>query len=252
LAVIVRPLFALIERESLARQAARDNAAQNIMVCLRKQQGRPRYSLYLRPFKTAGLLASNTVEVSPGGQPGNIQIDFEAILAGALPAHRPLIALGAPGALLPTHPEGLTTWPIDQTWDIPGSGKILTTECGWREDLILLASHAETIVIVPLNFPGTIWEIQWLFDNHMLGKCVFTMPASMGGARDYGEAWKASVRTLSELGIETPDYQPSGQLFVVEDGAVRSLPSFVKSFVPRTAALLIQFMFLQSHRRKAS
>jgi hypothetical protein len=251
-AVIVRPLFALIERESLARQAARDSAAQRIMVCLRKQRGRPRYSLYLRPFNTTGLLASNTVEVSPGSQPGNIQIDFEAILTSAFLADRPLIALGVPGALLPTHPEGMTTWPINQTWDIPGTGKILTTESGWRQDLILLASHAETIVIVPLNFPGTIWEIQWLFDNHMLGKCVFIMPASMGGARGYDKAWKASVRTLSALGIEPPDYHPSGQLFVVEDGAIRSLPSFVQSFVPRTTALLIQFRFLQSHRRKAS
>ena len=256
LSIIVQPLFALIERESLARQAARDKAAQRVMVCLRKQAGRPRYSLYLRPFKTAGFLASMAVETFSASQHGglqitNVQIDFEAILAGAFPAHRPLIALGTPGALLPIYPEGVTTWPIGKTWDIPGTGKVMTTESGWQEDLILLANHAETIVIVPLNFPGTIWEIQWLLDNNMLGKCVFVMPPSMSGARSYGEAWKASVRTLSAIGIELPDYDPSGQLFVVEDGTLRSLSSFVKSFVPRTAALLIRFRFLQSHRRKA-
>jgi hypothetical protein len=231
----------------------RDDAAQHIMVCLRTQRATPRYSLYLRPFKTTGLLASNAVGVaSPDQPPGNIQVDFEAILAGAFPAHRPLIALGAPGVLLPTHPEGVTTWPINQTWDIPGTGKILTTESEWREDMVLLASHAEMIVIVPLNFPGTAWEIRWLVDNHLLPKCVFIMPASMSGARDYDEPWKEAVSSLSALGIEPPDYQSSGQVFIVEDGAVRSLPSFVKSFLPRTTALLLQFTFLQIQRRKAS
>jgi hypothetical protein len=204
LSIIVQTLFALIERESLARQAARDRAAQRVMVRLRKQAGRPRYSLYLRPFKTAGFLASMAVETFSasqhrGLQITNVQIDFEAILAGAFPAHRPLIALGTPGALLPTYPEGVTTWPIGKSWDIPGTGKVMTTEIGWREDPILLANHAETIVIVPLNFPGTIWEIQWLFDNNMLGKCVFVMPPSMSGARSYGEAWKALVRALSAI-----------------------------------------------------
>jgi hypothetical protein len=107
-------------------------------------------------------------------------------------------------------------------------------------------------VIVPLDFRGTIWEIQWLSSKHMFPKCVFVMPATMTGAKDYKEAWKNAMRALSEIGIDTPYYEPFGQLFVVENGAVRSLPSFVKSFLPRTTALMIQFMFLQCHRRKTS
>jgi len=77
------------------------------------------------------------------------------------------------------------------------------------------------------------------------------MPASMSGARAYEEAWKQVARSLSALGIEVPDYERFGRLFIVEEGAVRSLPSFVKSFLPRTTALLLQFTFLQIHRRKA-
>jgi hypothetical protein len=251
-AFIYPPVFALIEAESKVRQAVRDKAAQRIMADLRQAHGRPRFSLYLRPFKTTGFLAINVVGEVPGmQQQANIQIDFEAILASAFPAHRPLIALGEPGALLPTTPEGTKTW-VD-SWGIPGTGKVRSTESTWQEDLILLANAAEMIVMVPMNFPGTLWEIRWLFNHRMLGKCVFIMPPSMGGARSYEEHWRASMRILSDLGVEPLAYNPTGRLFVVENGVVRSFPSFVKSFfVPRSAALLIQFRFLQRRFSKAS
>jgi hypothetical protein len=85
-AVILRPLFALIERESLARQAARDDAAEDIMTCLRRQQPTPPYSLYLRPFKTTGLLASNTVgsSVVPGQEAKDADL---VIYCGCCPMH---------------------------------------------------------------------------------------------------------------------------------------------------------------------
>jgi hypothetical protein len=253
--LIMRPLFALIELESRARQVARDRAAERIMARVRDPVGAPvpHFSLYLRPFKTTGHLASNAIGVQTANQqPANIQIDFEAILASAFPAHRPLIALGTPGALLSTHQEGWTFWPIDHIWDIPGTGKVASTETDWRKKIMLLARHAETIVIVPLNFAGTIWEIRWLHRNGMLPKCVFVMPASMTGARDYAEAWQEISRFLTSIGIYPPEYQRFGRLFLLNTGTLRSLPSFVGAPVPRATALLIQFALLQRCNRHAS
>jgi hypothetical protein len=65
------------------------------------------------------------------GHHGNIQTDFEAILAGAFPAHWPLIALGTPGRLLPTSPPGTEPESLTRTWDIPGAGKVESSEEEW-------------------------------------------------------------------------------------------------------------------------
>ena len=252
--IFMQSLFVLMDLESRARQAARDRAAQRIMTRLRDPVGAPvpRFSLYLRPFKTTGHLASLSVGVPfLTDEPGNVQTDFEAILASAFPAHRPLIALGTPGALLSTHPEGWISRPIDHTWEIPGTGKVACTETDWREKFMLLARHAETIVIVPLNFAGTIWEIRWLHCNSMLPKCVFVMPASMLGARDYVQAWQETSRFLTSIDIDPPEYQQFGRLFLLNKGTLRLLPSFIGAPVPRATALLIQFALLRRCNRNA-
>ncbi|MFD1938502.1 hypothetical protein ACFSKW_44215 [Nonomuraea mangrovi] len=254
--LILGPLFALIELESRGRQYSRDRRAGRVMALLEDPAGGPppRFSLYLRPFATTGHLASNAVGVQASAteQPGNIQTDFEAILAAAFPAHLPLIALGRPGTLLPTRPEGVNTWPINRTWDIPGTGKVACTEDDWQDKVKLLARQAELIVIVPLAFAGTVWEIRWLHENRLLDKCVFVMPATMEGARDYSGAWKQATRVLRSLGVRPPAYQESGRLLMVAKGqdVMRSLPSFVHAPLPRATALLLQFAFLRRRRRE--
>lgn len=254
--LILTPLFALIELESRGRQSSRDRRAARVMSLVADPTGGPppRFSLYLRPFATTGRLASNSVGVqaSASEQPGNIQTDFEAILAAAFPAHRPLIALGVPGALLPTHPEGVQTWPINHTWDIPGTGKVACTDSDWQDKVKLLARQAELIVIVPLAFAGTVWEIRWLHANRLLDKCVFVMPATMEGARDYSPDWEAATRVLRSLGVRPPAYRDSGQLLMVAKGhnVMRSLPSFVHAPLPRATALLLQFAFLRRRGRE--
>ncbi|MEU7895859.1 hypothetical protein AB0B45_23765 [Nonomuraea sp. NPDC049152] len=254
--LILAPLFALIGLESRGRQSSRDRQAGRIMALLEDPTGGPppRFSLYLRPFATTGHLASNAVGVQASAteQPGNIQTDFEAILAAGFPAHLPLIALGRPGTLLSTQPEGVYTWPVNRTWDIPGTGKVACTEDDWQDKVKLLARQAELIVIVPLAFAGTLWEIRWLHKNRLLDKCVFVMPATMAGARDYSPAWKKTTRVLRSLGVRPPAYQESGQLLMVVEGekVMRSLPSFVHAPLPRATALLLQFAFLRQRRRK--
>jgi hypothetical protein len=247
--VVFAPLFALIERESLARQRRRDRTAAEIARAIQDGQASRPFSLYLRPFDTAGNLSSNLV-ASPDGDVGNIQTDFEAILAGAFPAHRPLIALGTPGRLLSTHPKGWTFWPIDRTWDIPGTGKVRSTEEGWRDAVTRLAHAAEMIVVVPLDFPGTMWEVQLLHEQGLLAKCVFVMPISVGGDRDYATAWRSVMPHLSQAGIDPPPYRRSGGLFFMEGRSWRSLPSFVTAPVPRTFVLLMLFAHIRRRLRR--
>ena len=251
-ALIVRPVFALIERECLARQRHRDRTAAHIAsTATDGAKPVPPFSLYLRPFTTTGQLPSNLIGHTGGSEePGQIQTDFEAILASAFPAHRPLIALGTPGKLLSTHPEGWTFWPIDRTWDIPGTGKIASTEDGWRQTVSLLARHAELIVIVPLQFAGTLWEIEFLHAQGLLSKCVFVMPASQA-ERDYADAWRTVTPTLMRETIEPPEYHSSGRLFFLEAGSWHSLPSFVKAPLPRATALLAAFSLVRRRLRSS-
>ena len=172
-ALVAQPLCNIIERENRARQRRRDAAAASIVAALPSGLRAP-FSLYLRPFDTTAQLSSNLIGASvtgPGGTGpgGNIQTDFEAILASAFPAHRPLIALGTPGALLPTKPQnGWTQLGIDLTWDIPGSGKWASAEEDWRDTVALLARNAELILIVPLQFTGTLWEIEYVCTHDLL------------------------------------------------------------------------------------
>ncbi|AHH95644.1 hypothetical protein [Kutzneria albida] len=245
-ALVGQPCFALMELESSARQRARDAAARRIA----ETPDRYRFALYLRPFTTSGQLASNAVGVlSADGQVGNIQTDFEAVLASAFPAHRPLIAAGRPGELLPTGVQGLGSM-IDHTWDIPGTGKFQCTEANWRSRVTTLARHAETVVVVPLDFAGTRWEINWLYRNGLLSKCVFVMPPTMAGARDYEKPWAQVEGFLRARGVQVPGYRSSGGLFEVSaDGTeLVSRPSFVYAPVPRATALLIQFALTRRRR----
>ena len=250
--VILKPLFALIEQESMARQRARDRAAGRIVARLREASPMPapRFSLYLRPFQTTSHLGSNLIGMQNPhqGPDANIQTDFEAILTSAFPAHCPLIALGTPGALLSTHPEGWDFWPIDRTWDIPGTGKLACTESDWQETVMLLARYAETIVVVPLHFAGTVWEMEWLHRSGLLAKCAFFMPASPSGADDYEKAWEKVSPFLASIGITPPSYQKSGRLFFLEGGKIRSASSFITVPLPRATALLLQFARFRRHQ----
>jgi hypothetical protein len=146
--------------------------------------------------------------------------------------------------------EGWTSFLGQFLWGIPGTGKVASTETDWHEKIMLLARHAETIVIVPFNFAGTIWELEWLHHNGMLPKCVFVMPATTGGARNHEEAWKDASRFLTSIGIHAPEYERSGKLFYLDEGTVRSLRSFVEAPVPRATALRIQFALLQRRARR--
>jgi hypothetical protein len=250
LAALVQPIFAVIEGESRARQRHRDRSAADIERAVRGG-GRRAFSLYLRPFKTTGALDSNLIgNVAGAGDMGNIQTDFEAILASAFPAHRPLISLGRAGELLATHSTTVTTWPINRTWDIPGTGKVESAEKDWVDTFSMLASQAEQFVIVPLNFDGTQREIEILRAHGLFSRCVFVMPPSMTDEQNYAAAWRSVTPLLERAGIDPPAYQSAGRLFFAEDGSWRSLPSFVTAPVPRATALLLVLAHIRRRVRR--
>lgn len=254
IALLSKCIFVFINLENYARQVSRDKAAERIMTRLRHPVGTPtpRFSLYLRPFDTTGRLASTSVG-SDGlghghygniqGHSGNIQIDFEAIFASAFPSHRPLIALGTPGTLLSVRPEGMWSWPISPDWGLPGTGKVASTDIEWRENFMLLAHHADVIVVVPLEFPGTIWEINWLYRNGMLSKCVFFTPATMHGALSYEKSWEKITQFFASIDIEIPKYQPFGQIFMLNNNAFYQfvLCSIILYPVPSACSLYLHF-----------
>jgi hypothetical protein len=223
--VVLLPLLlavlAVMTWENRARQRIRDRRAERIVDRVPARPGGrpPRFSLYLRPFATSDRLGTSDIgRVSFSGgnmETVNIQTDFEAYLAGALPASRPLIAAGRPGILL----TAATDLP-DGHWapDIPGIGKFPCTEENWRERVTAAARAAELIVVIPLDFPGTQWELQWLHENGLLSKCVFLMPPTRPGNPGYEVAWRQASAALSGLGVKIPGYRNNGALFAFKAG----------------------------------
>ncbi|MEU5259719.1 hypothetical protein [Amycolatopsis sp. NPDC021455] len=243
--VVFLPLFliirALMSWENRARQRSRDRRAGLIVErVLDRPEGKPpRFSLYLRPFTTADRLGTAEVGavVQFEGRMGvvNIQTDFEALLAVALPASRPLIAAGRPDVLLTA-----ATDQQDGEWapDIPGIGKFPCTEADWRSRVTAAARAAELIVVIPLDFPGTRWELQWLKENGFLAKCVFLMPATRQGSPDYTKPWRSARAALSATGVTLPDYSPEGALFAFADADLSVPVSFPLATIAPTTLLL--------------
>ncbi|MGW7045544.1 hypothetical protein ACWGDT_23140 [Streptomyces avermitilis] len=253
--LVWRPVFALFEAENRLRQWARDRRAERIVervVGHRREHGPvPCFSLYLRPFRTRGML--DTLSVAPGEaavhqqQGTSIQTDLEAILAAAFPAHRPLIAADRHGVLLSTMPKDYWSWPISRTWDVPGTGKFRCTKSDWRMKVTRLARHAELVVIVPLNYKGTKWEITWMQRQGLLHKCVFVMPTSPYGGVNYRKRWNEARKFLRSLGITAPEYDDRGGILAVgADGATMvRCSSRPGRLLPQSLGLLVDFTLLR-------
>jgi hypothetical protein len=245
---VVRPIFWLIGREIRSRQVYRDRVASKIMNDLLAIEAgahvtQPRFCLYLRPFATTNELpTTSTGNPGPLRQPGNIRVDAEVLLSAAFPLHCPLIALGEPGRLLSTKFAHLLTWPIDGIWDLAGTGKVQSAEGDWRAKVQLLAHAAEAIVIVPFDFPGTRWELEWLNRNGNLGKCVIAMPPSVPDGPDYRPSWEDAERLLHPMGVAVPQYGESGSLLLIDDKnrIARSYSSYLSTVIVGPGLLHVQ------------
>ncbi|MEV4921611.1 hypothetical protein [Streptomyces roseoverticillatus] len=248
------PAIALINLENLARQHVRDRRAQRLGKLVRDGRA-PAYSLYLRPFSTtdrlatlANVILSPGTSLSTGMSVANIQQDFEAKLAASFPAHRPIIAVGAPGTMMCGFAKAVTTSPPPSfiPLEVPSTGKIPATDETWRDLVANLVGPAELIVVVPLDFPGTQWEINLLHRAGLIHKCVFYMPATMEGNDSYAAAWQGAMTALAPLGLVLPDYTPRGALIMITrsgDVIAYKLPSLALT-------RFVRFQQFRQHARR--
>jgi hypothetical protein len=60
-----------------------------------------------------------------------------------------------------------------------------------------IADGAKGILLVPSDRPGTLWEIDTLRQEGLLGKVIFVMPPSSAGQHDTRQRWESARQALS-------------------------------------------------------
>src|SRR5215468_435722 len=145
-------------------QRRRDAVAAEILRSVRNSvKDLPRFALFLRPFmSTDHLPAQPLLSEFTGGFPTHL--DVEALLARALRKECPLIALGREGEMQ------------------EGAGRVTVTEDEWRGAIAQLEARAAFQVILPSTRPGTLWELERLVHEEVLGRTLFIMPEQLRAA----------------------------------------------------------------------
>jgi hypothetical protein len=196
-------LFGALLRRRLVslRQAENDGLALKIMGDLRASRAArvPEFYLYLRAFETTGrlhvplFLRLRKISI---GLMRLVTNDVESYVSGAIRRIAPLVALGSTGEAI-------------------GAGRIVTDDDHWRADVRVLMDRAKAILVVPSDRPGTIWEIDTLKSSDLLHKVIFIMPPRSKGTLDTRERWGVAQQAMAARGLDAPDYQDRGLLFVV-------------------------------------
>lgn len=181
----------------------------------------PDYALFLRPFRGTGKLDTQSGEAVEA-------LDLETILARVLKP-RWFVGLGS-----------------QMERSILGAGRVYFRDVEWWDSVRVLAKHAACIIIVPSAHEGTLKEIRWLYEEHLLPKCVFIMPPMPNGGplrvdlrgsspvffkndtvADQAALWSTARAALRESpGIELTPYDARGALLGldVEGRVVRIVP----------------------------
>jgi hypothetical protein len=185
-----------IQKHDQASQTSRDISAQTNLESV--QSGlRPKYAVYLRSFWLDGKAPTEYAEYRSEFIREPPQRDFEYLLAAALVADTPLIAIGRTGGVL-------------------GTGKVESDDASWEEKAKDLCRHATNIFMVPLDTPSTQWEVLMLKEKGLLNKTIFVMPPSSGplfGDSELAVKWNKARQSYGAIGIEIPEYFELGQLF---------------------------------------
>ncbi len=190
-------VFSNRHKKILLKQGIRDQIAVTIFENINERD----FTLYLRPFNTAGKLKSS-LKLAYGGwferniitgyrfsQDGTHEV--ETILTFILEETSPLVALGYS--------------------EDAGAGKIDSFGL-WQEDFLELIRYSKLIFIVPLPSMNTEWEIYNLINNKLLYKCIFIMPSELEGL-DMEDEWERSVDIYAKLGLSLPEFADDGSFF---------------------------------------
>ncbi len=189
------PAQGLSKAAQRRHQGRRDQRANEMLAFVGTQQDLD-FSLYLRAFSTEGKMPVFVSSSFFEDMRGERTLDLEALLGEAVEPFAPLVALGKPGEQF-------------------GAGRIHSDETTWREKLGLLAQGARFIFVLPSDSAGTKWEVEWVQESGMLGKCLFVMPPENWFG--WTERWEAIAGEMCRTGIRLPPYQPQGQIFTMNN-----------------------------------
>jgi hypothetical protein len=183
----------------------------------------PEFSLYLRPFCSTGTLDTQG-RIGGAAEP----LDLETVLAKAVAPRLRLLALSRP-----TEAE------------VIGADRLYLPDTGWWPPFQKLALRATNIFLLPSQHQGTLHEIQWLFGQGHLKKCIFIMPETPSGGGwkrqivvtipkavvmtenpdiDHASNWRLAVNAVKEeTGVALPEYDERGAVFTLNtDGSLRA------------------------------
>jgi hypothetical protein len=234
-------------RDQRAAQSQRNARAREIAEGLSlKRTPPPVFTLYLRPFSSTDRLATQG-----GHSPYPDHVDLETIMARSLRRTAPLIALGSPRDIA------------------EGAGRVGSSEAEWFDRFQTLAQAAKLIVMIPSAQAGTIREMKFLVEHHLLSRTVFVMPEDVtrelpelarlsyedttimpgrsvesnpeAHRTNYRAAWLQAVESAGRCGLTLPPYAPMGALFNLGMSGMlnRAVPLCLILMRPRRRPLLI-------------
>jgi hypothetical protein len=194
---------------------------------------RETFSVFLRPFYvTNELIQTKSVSAFYAGsgllpkellRPPFYRLEVQ--LVEAMRRKSPVVGLGRPGEAL-------------------GVGRILTNEEDWRAAATKLIDRAMYIFCIPSGRAGTLWEIDYVLEHHLLAKTIFIMPP-MPNARksiwrrkinlkqiQFGlEAdWGNLIVEMKKRGLSFPQYERNGMLFrILSANSIETTPFWLSS-----------------------
>jgi hypothetical protein len=184
------------KKDLIAITADANVVASGILELARRDQPLPKYSLYLRPFKSTGhtTVRPRYFYSHPlGGEDDLPAVELESALVYAFRKMYPLVALGHSKETL-----------------LMGAPRVYADDDEWWTDFILLAKGAAFIVITPGPDESVIREITWLKKNTHIHKCIFVMPP-----HSYERAWDWAAVKLALVGLTIPPYNVKGAIFLL-------------------------------------
>jgi hypothetical protein len=93
-----------------------------------------------------------------------------------------------------------------------GAGRVETEEASWKDAVARLMERATVIFVIPVDRPGTIWEIEYLVGKGYLNKTIFVISPDMVSG-PCGDSWD-SVRKKLRGVLSLPDYRHQAGFFM--------------------------------------